>query len=54
MYDEDIKILELLEHYDISKLDINRVYRYLDKYAKDVVFEDDDIVDELVIEEESC
>jgi hypothetical protein len=53
IYDEDVKILELLEHYDISKLDINRVYRYLDKYAKDVVFEDDDIVDELVIEEES-
>jgi hypothetical protein len=52
MYDEDAKILELLEHYDISKLDINRVYRYLDKYSKDVVFEDDDIVDELIIEEE--
>jgi len=54
MYDEDAKILELLDHYDISKLDINRVYRYLDKYAKDVVFEDDDIVDELVVEEECC
>jgi len=52
MYEEDTQILELLEQYDITKLDINRIYRYLDKYTKDVVFEDDCIVDELVLEEE--
>jgi DNA polymerase III delta prime subunit len=52
MYEEDTQILELLEQYDITKLDINRIYRYLDKYTKDVVFEDDFVVDELVVAEE--
>jgi hypothetical protein len=52
MYEEDTQILELLEKYDITKLDINRIYRYLDKYTKDVVFEDDFVVDELVVVEE--
>lgn len=32
-YDEDA-IYSLLENYEISKLDINRIYRYLDKYTK--------------------
>ena len=27
-------IYEMFESYDICKLDINRVYRYLDKYTK--------------------
>ena len=52
LYEDDAQILELLEQYDIPKLDINRIYRYLDKYTKDVIFEDDCIVDELVLEEE--
>ena len=52
LYEDDAQILELLEQYDITKLDINRIYRYLDKYTKDVIFEDDCIVDELVLEEE--
>lgn len=47
LYEEDIQILAYLEQYEITKLDVNRIYRYLDKYAKDVVFEDDDIVDEI-------
>lgn len=52
LYDDDSQILELLEQYDITKLDINRIYKYLDKYTKDVVFEDDFVVDELVLPEE--
>ena len=34
----------LFENYEISKLDINRIYRYLEKYTKENV---DDIDDEL-------
>jgi hypothetical protein len=30
-YSED-EIPRILETYDISKLDVNRIYRYLDKY----------------------
>ena len=38
------EIYSLLENYDINKLDINRIYRYLDKYSQpnDVLQEDDD------------
>jgi SpoVK/Ycf46/Vps4 family AAA+-type ATPase len=32
----DIDRLELFENYDISKLDINRIYRYLEKYTTEV------------------
>lgn len=38
--DEDI--YNMFESYDISKLDINRIYRYLDKYTKRYVDDDDD------------
>jgi hypothetical protein len=33
-YDENY-IYNLFENYEISKLDINRIYRYLDKYMKE-------------------
>ena len=46
----DNEICLLFENYDISKLDVSRIYRYLDKYTKenaaeteDIVFSDDDI-----------
>ena len=32
---DDAKILALFENYEISKLDINRIYRYLEKYTKE-------------------
>jgi len=32
---EDHEMLSLFENYDISKLDINRIYRYLEKYTKE-------------------
>ena len=31
----DAEIIQLLEGYDISKLDINRMYRYIEKYIKE-------------------
>jgi DNA polymerase III delta prime subunit len=46
----DNEIYLLFENYDISKLDVSRIYRYLDKYTKenaaeteDIVFSDDDM-----------
>ena len=38
----DTQLLLLFENYEITKLDINRIYRYLDKYTKENA--DDDIV----------
>ena len=32
---DDNQLLALFENYEISKLDINRIYRYLDKYTKE-------------------
>jgi len=48
---DDEQMLSLFENYEITKLDINRIYRYLDKYTKenaldyDVnIIEDDDSI----------
>ena len=32
---DDNQLLLLFENYEISKLDINRIYRYIDKYTKE-------------------
>ena len=32
---DDRQIYNFFENYEISKLDINRIYRYLDKYMKE-------------------
>jgi DNA polymerase III delta prime subunit len=32
---EDNEIINLLENYEINKLDINRIYRYIEKYIKE-------------------
>jgi hypothetical protein len=32
---DDAQILSLFENYNITKLDINRLYRYLEKYTKE-------------------
>jgi hypothetical protein len=37
-YNEN-EYLDLFENYEINKLDINRIYRYLDKYTKETVVE---------------
>jgi hypothetical protein len=39
----DVELAMLFENYEITKLDINRIYRYLDKYTKET---DDDIPDD--------
>ena len=45
---DDNKMLGLFENYEITKLDINRIYRYLEKYTKVDVGEDLDIDDKSV------
>ena len=44
-YDESEMAL-LFENYEITKLDINRIYRYIEKYTKENVADTDDIVDD--------
>jgi DNA polymerase III delta prime subunit len=39
----DNEIITLFENYDISKLDINRIYRYLEKYTKENAAETEDV-----------
>jgi SpoVK/Ycf46/Vps4 family AAA+-type ATPase len=43
--EEDIP--RILEMYEITKLDINRIYRYLDKYMEKSVVDEDDIYGEV-------
>lgn len=40
----DIEITQLFENYEITKLDINRIYRYLEKYTKEDAAETEDIL----------
>jgi hypothetical protein len=49
---DDNQILALFENIEINKLDINRIYRYLEKYTKENAegesekeIDEDDIVD---------
>jgi hypothetical protein len=49
---ENVEIINLLEDYEITKLDINRIYKYIEKYIKenatgtaDKEIEDDDVED---------
>ena len=48
--DDDAKILALFENYEITKLDINRIYRYLDKFTKETAADIEDICDDISIE----
>jgi SpoVK/Ycf46/Vps4 family AAA+-type ATPase len=41
-YSSDNEIFALFENYDITKLDINRIYRYLENYIKETVSEEED------------
>jgi hypothetical protein len=49
---DDNQLLLLFENYEISKLDINRIYRYLDKYTKENAIDDDTSVDDDEYEDE--
>ena len=57
---DDNEIINILEHYEIYKLDINRIYRYIEKYIKEnatgttdkeIEEDDDDASDDFVGEE---
>lgn len=41
--DGDGNIYAIMEMYDITKLDINRIYRYIDKYIMNIDLDDDDV-----------
>jgi DNA polymerase III delta prime subunit len=45
----DLEIISLLENDEITKLDINRIYKYLDKYTKENI--NIDTCDDVLIEE---
>ena len=52
---EDSEIITLLDSYDISKLDINRIYRYIEKYIKEnAAGTADKEIDEDDHDEDSC
>ncbi len=40
---DENQLLELFENYEIGKLDINRIYRYIDKYIREDALDCDDI-----------
>ena len=47
LYNED-EIYNMLENYEVTKLDINRIYRYLDKYTQktlNIGSDDDKVID---------
>jgi hypothetical protein len=50
---DDNEIMNLLENYEIGKLDINRIYRYIEKYIKeDAAGTTDKEIEEEELEEE--
>ena len=49
----DNEIAGLFENYEISKLDINRIYRYLEKYTKENSSETEDITTDDEIDDET-
>jgi hypothetical protein len=49
---EDSQIIGLFENYEISKLDVNRIYRYLDKYTKENIKSQEEEIIEFEVEEE--
>ena len=52
-YNDEEEILKLLENYEINKLDISRVYRFIDKfvnYENNIINNETDVIDENSIE----
>ena len=47
----DAEIIALFENYEINKLDINRIYRYLDKYTKENAGEEEEEGDKSDLED---
>ena len=49
---EENQIISLFENYEINKLDIHRIYRYLDKYTKEITkVYPEEIIEEFSLEE---
>ena len=40
---DENQLLELFENYEIGKLDVNRIYRYIDKYIREDALDCDDV-----------
>jgi hypothetical protein len=49
---DDQQIIALFENYEINKLDVNRIYRYLDKYTKENTKTIEEEIIEFEIDEE--
>ena len=49
---DDNQILSLFENYEINKLDINRIYRYIEKYTKENALEDDEVKEDVSDDDE--
>ena len=49
-YNDEEEILQLLENYEINKLDISRMYRFIDKFVnyENNTTGNDEIVEEVV------
>jgi uncharacterized protein with von Willebrand factor type A (vWA) domain len=45
---DDAEILNLFENYEINKLDINRIYRYLEKFTNENA---EDIEEKVIVED---
>jgi DNA polymerase III delta prime subunit len=52
LYNNDNEIFALFENYEITKLDINRIYRYLENYIKETIADEEDD-NELVSDEDT-
>ena len=48
---DDNQLLLLFENYEISKLDINRIYRYIDKYTKENAADEAEVEVDVEIDE---
>jgi len=49
---DDNQILSLFENYEINKLDINRIYRYIEKYTKENIVEDEEVKEDVSDDDE--
>jgi hypothetical protein len=48
---DENQLLLLFENFEITKLDINRIYRYIEKYTKENAIDDDDSKDDIDLDE---
>jgi DNA polymerase III delta prime subunit len=51
-FTDENQLLLFFENYEISKLDINRIYRYIDKYTKENAVDEDEVIIEDDFEDE--